>query len=110
MKDYTEYFLMIREDDPVGTARDVIAYTLHMTGDSGMIDWDVPSMHAVIPDQHGNLNHVCRVFDAKGHSIYIKQAGDTRPSTGTARSRRSFRSKRRSRPEWSLTFISTTPS
>ena len=77
MKDYTEYFLMIREDDPVGTARDVIAYTLHMTGDSGMIDWDVPSMHAVIPDQHGNLNHVCRVFDAKGHSIYIKQAGDT---------------------------------
>ena len=77
MKDFSKYFLMIREDDPAGTEEDVIAYTLHKTQDSGMIDWDVPSMRAVIPDQHGNLNHVCRVFDAKGHSIYIKQAGDT---------------------------------
>ena len=77
MKDFSKYFLLIREDDPAGTEEDVIAYTRHKTQESGMIDWDVPSMRAVIPDQHGNLNHVCRVFDAKGHSIYIKQAGDT---------------------------------
>ena len=33
--DYTTYFLMIREDDPEGTERDVIAYTLYKTKGTG---------------------------------------------------------------------------
>ena len=79
MSDFSKYFLMIREDDPEGTARDVIEYTLYKTKGTGenQIDWDEATMQAVIPGQHGNLNHVCRVFDAKGHSLYIKQAGDS---------------------------------
>ena len=79
MSDFSKYFLMIREDDPEGTAKDVIEYTLFKTKGTGenQIDWDEATMQAVIPGQHGNLNHVCRVSDAKGHSIYIKQAGDT---------------------------------
>ena len=32
-------------------------------------------MEAVVPPSHGNLNYVYRVWDGKGHSIYIKQAG-----------------------------------
>ena len=31
MTDFSRYFLMIREDDPAATARDVIAYTLLKT-------------------------------------------------------------------------------
>ena len=79
MADYSKYFLMIREDDPEGTERDVIAYTLFKTKGTGenQIDWDESSMHAVIPPEHGNLNHVCAVYDDKGHKIFIKQAGDT---------------------------------
>ena len=77
--DYSKYFLMIREDDPEGTERDVIAYTLYKTKGAGVgqIDWDEASMHAVIPAEHGNLNHVCAVFDDKGHKMFLKQAGDT---------------------------------
>lgn len=71
--DFSKYFLMIREDDPAETERTVIAYTLEKT--KGMIDWDASSMEAKIPSSHGNLNHVCRVTDQKGHSLYIKQAG-----------------------------------
>ena len=77
--DYSKYFLMIREDDPEGTERDVIAYTLFKTKGTGenQIDWDESSMHAVIPPEHGNLNHVCAVYDEKGHRLFVKQAGDT---------------------------------
>lgn len=79
MSDYSKYFLMIREDDPEGTEKDVIAYTLFKTKGTGdnRIDWDEATMHAVIPPEHGNLNHVCAVFDDKGHKLFIKQAGDT---------------------------------
>lgn len=77
MSDFSKYFLMINEDDPEGTEKTVIAYTLFKTQgtDAGKIDWDTATMKAKIPSEHGNLNHVCRVYDAKGHSIYIKQAG-----------------------------------
>lgn len=77
MSDFSKYFLMINEDDPEGTEKTVIAYTLLKTQgtDAGKIDWDTATMKAKIPSEHGNLNHVCRVYDAKGHSIYIKQAG-----------------------------------
>lgn len=79
MKDFSHYFLMIDESDPEKTAEIVIEYTLYKTKGTGenQIDWDEATMQAVIPKEHGNLNHVCRVFDGKGHSIYIKQAGDT---------------------------------
>ena len=79
MADFSKYFLMIREDDPKGTEKDVIEYTLLKTKGKGdnQIDWDVDTMQAVIPPEHGNLNHVCRVSDAKGNSLYVKQAGDT---------------------------------
>ncbi len=66
---------MINESDPEGTEKVIIEYTLFKT--KGEIDWDEASMEAKIPDQHGNLNHVCRVTDKKGHTLYIKQAGDT---------------------------------
>lgn len=71
--DFTNYFLMINEDDPAGTEKAVIAYTLEKT--RGMIDWDQATMTAKIPAEHGNINHVCHVEDKKGHSLYIKQAG-----------------------------------
>jgi len=65
---------------------DVIEYTLQKTKD--IIDWDCESMKVIIPPEHGNLNYVYRVWDEKGHSIYIKQAGtatriskDWKPST-----------------------------
>ena len=51
---------------------DVIEYTLEKTTE---IPWDRDSMEAVVPPSHGNLNYVYRVWDGKGHSIYIKQAG-----------------------------------
>ncbi len=79
MADFSKYFLMIREDDPAATERDVIEYTLKMTEGTGenKIEWDRATMRAVIPSSHGNLNHVCRVTDEKGHKLYIKQAGDS---------------------------------
>lgn len=51
---------------------DVIEYTLEKATE---IDWDRDSMEAVVPDSHGNLNYVYRIWDGKGHSLYIKQAG-----------------------------------
>lgn len=51
---------------------DVIEYTLEKATE---IDWDRNSMEAVVPDSHGNLNYVYRIWDGKGHSLYIKQAG-----------------------------------
>ena len=51
---------------------DVIEYTLEKAGE---IPWDRDSMEAIVPSSHGNLNYVYRVWDGKGHSIYIKQAG-----------------------------------
>lgn len=51
---------------------DVIEYTLEKATE---IPWDRDSMEAVVPASHGNLNYVYRVWDGKGHSIYIKQAG-----------------------------------
>lgn len=51
---------------------DVIEYTLKKAPD---IPWDRASMKAVVPSSHGNLNYVYRVWDEKGNSIYIKQAG-----------------------------------
>lgn len=76
MTDFSKYFQMIKEDDPEGTEKVVVEYTLLKTRGTGegKIDWDVDTMHAKIPAEHGNLNHVCRVYDDKGHSIYIKQA------------------------------------
>ena len=64
---------------------DVIEYTLEKVKE---IDWDLGSMEAIVPKSHGNLNYVYRIWDGKGHSIYIKQAGtetriskDMKPST-----------------------------
>ena len=37
---------------------------------------------AVVPPSHGNLNYVYRVWDGKGHSIYIKQAGSEQDIQG----------------------------
>ena len=75
MTDFSKYFLMINEADPVNTEKVVIEYVLYKTRNE--IDWDENSMKAIIPSEHGNLNHVCRVSDDKGHSLYVKQAGDT---------------------------------
>ena len=65
---------------------DIVEYTLEKT--KGVIDWDVDTMKATIPEKHGNLNYVYIVRDAKGNSICIKQAGtaariseDIKPST-----------------------------
>lgn len=79
MSDFSKYFLMIREDDPEGTEKVIIEYTLHMTKGTGenKINWDEATMRAVIPPEHGNLNHVCQVTDGKGNKLFIKQAGDT---------------------------------
>lgn len=64
MSRFDHYFQMSVED--------IIEYTLRMTPD---LPWDRPSMKAVVPSSHGNLNYVYRVWDEKDHSIYIKQAG-----------------------------------
>ncbi|SET32386.1 S-methyl-5-thioribose kinase [[Clostridium] polysaccharolyticum] len=79
MRDFTKYFLMIQEDDPETTEKIIIEYTILKTKgtEPGKIDWDVDSMKAKIPLEHGNLNHVCQVTDGKGNRLYIKQAGDT---------------------------------
>ena len=64
MSRFDHYFQM--------TVDDVIEYTLEKAGE---IPWDSVTMEAVVPPSHGNLNYVYQVWDAKGHSIYIKQAG-----------------------------------
>ncbi len=74
MSDFSSYFLMINEENPEETEKVILAYTLEKT--KGEIDWDTATMEAKIPASHGNLNHVCRVTDGKGHSLYIKQAGE----------------------------------
>lgn len=73
MSDFSKYFLMINEEDAEATEKVVLEYTLFKTGN--LVNWDVDTMRARIPSGHGNLNHVCRVSDAKGNSMYIKQAG-----------------------------------
>lgn len=73
MSDFSKYFLMIDESKPKETEKIVIEYTLLKTRKE--INWDEETMTAKIPEEHGNLNHVCRVADGKGHCIYIKQAG-----------------------------------
>lgn len=60
-----DYYFQMNVDD-------VIEYTLEKATE---IPWDRDSMEAVVPASHGNLNYVYRVWDGKGHSIYIKQAG-----------------------------------
>lgn len=67
MSKYDAYFQMEVED--------VVDYTLEKTKD--YIDWDVTTMEAVVPPEHGNLNHVYRVMDGKNNSIFIKQASRT---------------------------------
>ncbi len=64
---------------------DIMEYALEKTED---IDWDHSSMVVIVPEEHGNLNYVYLVKDARGHSIFIKQAGtetriskDMKPST-----------------------------
>ena len=73
--DFSKYFLMIDETNPIKTSNIIAEYTLSKT--KKQIDWDIDSIKVEIPKEHGNLNHVCRVSDNKGHSIYIKQAGDS---------------------------------
>ena len=73
--DFSKYFLMIDETNPIKTSNIITEYTLSKT--KKQIDWDIDSIKVEIPKEHGNLNHVCRVSDNKGHSIYIKQAGDS---------------------------------
>jgi 5-methylthioribose kinase len=53
--------------------QDVVDYILEK--DIG-IDWDKDTIKAVMPAEHGNINYVFRVSDAKGHSVYVKQAGE----------------------------------
>ncbi|NLC25697.1 MAG: S-methyl-5-thioribose kinase [Fastidiosipila sp.] len=67
MSKYDTYFQMA-----VG---DVVDFTLKKTKD--YIDWDIETMEAIVPPEHGNLNHVYRVLDGKGNSIFIKQASRT---------------------------------
>ena len=67
MAKYDAYFLMKVDD--------VADYVWEKTKD--MIDWDKETMQAKEPPQHGNLNYVYRVWDGKGHSIFVKQAGSS---------------------------------
>ncbi len=64
MSRFDQYFQM--------DVKDIIEYTLEKAKE---IPWDIDSMQAIVPSSHGNLNYVYRVWDAKKHSIYIKQAG-----------------------------------
>lgn len=64
MSRFDQYFQM--------DVKDIIEYTLEKAKE---IPWDIDSMQAIVPSSHGNLNYVYRVWDAKNHSIYIKQAG-----------------------------------
>lgn len=54
-------------------AGDICEYILEKTKDK--IEWDRDSIEVEIPKEHGNLNYVYRVKDAKGHKIFVKQAG-----------------------------------
>lgn len=67
MAKYDTYFLMKVDD--------VVDYVLEKT--KGRIDWDQETMQAKEPPQHGNLNYVYRVWDEKGHSLFVKQAGSS---------------------------------
>lgn len=51
---------------------DIPAYVLEKTPDIG---WDRDTITAEVPKEHGNINYVYRVWDAKGHHVYVKQAG-----------------------------------
>ena len=65
MSRFDKYFLM--------NAQDVIAYTAEKIP---QLDWDRETMQSrEIGD--GNLNYVFRVWDAKGHSVIIKHAGES---------------------------------
>ena len=65
MSKFDRYFLM--------QANDIIDYTLEKMPD---IPWDRDSVRTrEIGD--GNLNYVYRVWDAKGHSVIIKHAGES---------------------------------
>ena len=64
MSKFEHYFQMDVED--------VIEYTLEKVKE---IPWDRDSVEAIVPKEHGNLNYVYRVWDGKGHSVFIKQAG-----------------------------------
>lgn len=65
MSKFDHYFLM--------QANDIIDYTLEKMPD---IPWDRDSVQTrEIGD--GNLNYVYRVWDAKGHSVIIKHAGES---------------------------------
>ena len=69
MGKFDTYFLM--------DAEDVAAYVFEKTFGEGekKIPWDRETLKAEIPKEHGNLNYVFRVWDDKGHSLYLKQAG-----------------------------------
>ncbi len=67
MSKYDSYFQM--------TVEDVAEYAFEKTKDQ--INWDRDTMQAIVPPEHGNLNHVYRVTDGKGNSIFIKQASYT---------------------------------
>lgn len=54
------------------TPDDVVEYVMEKVPE---IAWDKDSIKAVIPAEHGNLNYVFHVSDAKGHALYVKQAG-----------------------------------
>lgn len=58
---------------------DVIEYTLEKATE---IPWDRDSMEAVVPPSHGNLNYVYRVWDGKGHSIYINRPAPSQDIQG----------------------------
>ena len=73
MDKFSKYFLMIDESDPKWTQKTVKEYVLYKT--AGSIHWDAASMKVDIPEEHGNLNHVCRVYDDAGNRLYLKQAG-----------------------------------
>ncbi len=71
------------------TVDDIPAYVIAKTPE---IDWDAQSIQAEVPAEHGNLNYVFRVWDNKGHHVYVKQAGkqtriskDMKPSTSRNR-------------------------
>lgn len=64
MAKYDSYFLM-KAEDAIEYAKEKVT----------KFDWDAASMECKeIGD--GNLNYVFRVWDAKGHSVIIKQAGE----------------------------------
>lgn len=65
MGKFDRYFLM--------NEKEVEEYVLLKTSDR--IAWDKDTIHAVVPEEHGNLNYVFHVSDGNGNSLYVKQAG-----------------------------------